>query len=160
VVEEPETPPTSYIGVKSPVKIEESKGAQQYGMASFNLRQLGENSMILYDDDKSADSSGWSLAMVHAIDPNLNKIECQRHGSYKYDRKPKELATASWLPRFTDPKDNKEVYVSPTRNTNFEPVIEWIEVNDVFAHGFYLTNKTARIPLIVLQSTKLRTKLG
>jgi hypothetical protein len=39
-------------------------------------------------------------------------------------------------------------------------VIEWIEVNDVFAHGFYLTNKTARIPLIVLQSTKLRTKLG
>jgi transposase InsO family protein len=159
-----QTPPTSYtdeqpVEIDQPVKIDESKGSLQYGMGSFNIEQLGENSMILYDDIKSPDAKGWSMAMVEAIDVDLNRIEGQRYGSYKYDRKPEMLETASWLPRYVDPKDNKDVYVPPTRHTNFAPVIEWIEVKDVFAHGFYLTNKTARIPKIVLQSTKLRLGL-
>jgi hypothetical protein len=159
VFTEPESPPTSCIDEEPPVKIEESKGALQFGMAAFDIEKLGENSMILYNDYTSPDSKGWSLAMVEAVDPALKRIECQRYGSYKYDRKPASLVTATWHPRYVDPKDNKDVYVAPTRHTNLAPVIEWVEVKDIFAQGFYLTNKTDRIPLIVLQSTKLRLGL-
>lgn len=127
-----------------------NRESTRYSTNSLDLEDLEEDSMVVYRDPEAKDApGGWSLGSVVGVDPEARVVELHRQGSYAYLRDPKQVTEATWVPRYVDVKDGKEVFTERPR-VKHHKVLVYVAASRILAHNFYLTNK-GRIPPPVLR---------